>query len=67
MLIMWNLENMIIISCLETISDKKPDKKMNEYSVPFLLDSHMVRLFWSLPHDGHEGNEKLLDSTYHFL
>ena len=50
---------MIIIGHLEAIADKNPYKKMNEYSVPFLLDSHKVRISLGLPHNGHEGSDKL--------
>ena len=31
---------------------------MNEYSIPFLLYSQMERIFWGLPCDRHEGNDK---------
>ena len=38
---------------------KNPLKKMIEYSVLFLLDSHMERISWGLQHDGHEDNNKI--------
>ena len=35
-----------------------PAKKMNEYFVPFLLDSLRIRIFLVMPHDRHESNDK---------
>ena len=58
---MWNLNNMISIGYPVDISSKNPYKKINDYSVSLLLDSHKVRISWGLPHDGHEGSNKLCE------
>ena len=44
---------------LRPLQTKNPDKKMNEYSVPFLLERLKVRISWGLPHDRPEGNDRL--------
>ena len=51
----------------EVIADKDPYKKISEYSVPFHLDNHKVRIFWSLSNDRHEVNDKLFGQCIVFV